>query len=709
MKFPFRRFPACVLTMVLLLAWTGLAHAQPTPADVQQVDEHTQLLLVPSAEKHAPEDLAGGASITHQGVEIIDDATFGKVFSLGQEAGNHFTLRQLSKLDFQQGFTLEAWVRIPAQDGQKNPGGLLALKTGSFALALSNKNTLDISWLVFPTVPVATSTDKQFKYYPVNSDGFSGWIDLPENQWTHLAVTYDPGQSAIRTWVNGSLDRERYVAKAFYPDGQPITLRNNPNAPLTLFQNVRQLQVAAVRVSGVARTFGATKPLEAYVHQLPYTGETAVHFTHFADGLPWPLEASIIWEAPHGGAKVIERLTLDDKADRVVRFTPPGWNNDYYTITVRVNHQQRELYARTTHVTHGKTARNSRYHIDADKTFSINGKKVFPLMLYHVFAEDFKEVADLGFNIVGPRAPVPSAFMGIGIRGQANMDALDKVLPVAQQANVMLTISNRIGGSELTTRFANHPALAGWYSYDEPWGITLSKVVTSYNLLKLTHPAIPVLAAQNNITRFHETSEGVDILIPDPYPIPNVSLRMVADVTRHAISSTAGLKPVWTAICQYGGKQPNTEELRCMAYLALTAGANGIAIYAWDDRVYDRNTQQLKGWYTKDNPVDLASLKEVMEELVRLSSILMVPNASTAVAKLDANPAIHASIKIVDGKRHLLLANDARQQEQANLQLQDFGTGKARRLSTQGESIDIQDGKLSHTLQPLEAALYVLE
>jgi|GEM_PF-1262355 len=706
-----RRMSIITTLMVLLLMICSSLSAQSgaTPAQARVVDEQTQMLLIPDEPTGKAVDAAGNAPVTLKGVEVVDDPTFGKVFSLGDEAGNHITLRELSKLDFDNGFTIETWVRINAQEKQKNPGGLFAFKGGSFALSISNKNTLDITWLSFPTVDVATDKEKQFKYYPVATDGFSGWIDIPENRWVHLAITYDPGQAVIRTWVNGSLDRERYISKAFYDPSPTLPMRKVAHHPVVLFKDMRQMQVASVRISGVARRFGRTNPLEAYVHQLPYAGQTAVLFTRFEKNLPYPLDASIIWESPNGGARVIERITLEDDSDRLVRMTPPGWNNAYYTITVRVNHGAQEIYQRTTHVTNGKTARDSRFHIDQDNVLSIGGKKIFPLMMYHVFAEDFKEVADMGFNILSVRAPMPSAFMGIGISGQRNMESLQQVLDAASQANTLLTISNRIGGSELTTRFARHPALAGWYSYDEPWGFTLSKVVTSYNLLKLTHPDIPVMAAQNNYTRLHETAEGVDVLIPDPYPIPNVSLRLVADATREAVVATAGLKPVWTAICQYGSKQPDTRELRCMAYLALTNGANGIAIYAWDDRMPDKTTKQLKGWYTKESPQDLATLREVMKELSQLSSVFLVPNTPQGVKKLDTNPAIHASIKIVDGKKYLLLANDSRQAEQAQLQIADVTTARARRISTAGKDLEIRDGKLSHTLEPLEAATYVLE
>ena len=62
-----------------------------------------------------------------------------------------------------------------------------------------------------------------------------------------------------------------------------------------------------------------------------------------------------------------------------------------------------------------------------------------------------------------------------------------------------------------------------------------------------------------------------------------------------------------------------------MAYLALTAGANGLGLYAWDDR--DRDG---KGWYTGDHPEAVETLRTVFNELRDLSPILIATNSTHA-------------------------------------------------------------------------------
>ena len=51
--------------------------------------------------------------------------------------------------------------------------------------------------------------------------------------------------------------------------------------------------------------------------------------------------------------------------------------------------------------------------IRLDKRIAMNGKAVFPLIMYHVFPEDFQTMADMGFHFLTPRAP-DSPFLNFG-------------------------------------------------------------------------------------------------------------------------------------------------------------------------------------------------------------------------------------------------------------------------------------------------------
>ena len=253
----------------------------------------------------------------------------------------------------------------------------------------------------------------------------------------------------------------------------------------------------------------------------------------------------------------------------------------------------------------------------------------------------------------------------------------------------------------------DHPATLLWYGDDEPWG-DITRLHESYNTIKLLDPHLPVLIVQNNYSRLQDTAPAADILATDPYPVPNVSLRAVADATQSATRAVAGRKPVWTVLPQYGGKVPTREELRCMAWVAIASGANGLGFFAWDERARDPQTGALKGWFTPEHPEQIEDLRAVLEELRSLEPVLLAPPAAQKPTMQPANPALHALIKEADGKRWLILANDSRRAEAAELLLPGDGKGAVKSLIGGVPELMIRDGNAAIQVPPLGVAVYQL-
>jgi hypothetical protein len=217
-----------------------------------------------------------------------------------------------------------------------------------------------------------------------------------------------------------------------------------------------------------------------------------------------------------------------------------------------------------------------------------------------------------------------------------------------------------------------------------------------------------VLIVQNNYSRLQDTAPACDIIATDPYPVPNVSLRAVADATLAARRAVADRKPVWTVLPQYGGKVPTREELRCMAWLAIASGANGLGFFTWDERIRDAQTGALKGWFTPEHPEQIEDLRAVLKELRSLEPILLAPPAAQQPTMLPANPALHALIKEADGKRWLVIANDSRRAEETTLQLPGIGNGEAKSLIGGSATQNIRAGKSPIQLPALGVAVYQL-
>ncbi len=688
--------------LIALTFLIGISSALADEIVLPERDENTILLLRVNADGSALEDVGGELPVQLKGGRIVSDQRFGHAIHFGDDSEHSISVRDGGRFDFAKGFTFEAWVNVTSSEGSPNPGGSLATKQGSFSFGLSKKLGLDNQWMRFPRVPIVTTDEKQLNYFPVGNCGFYGSTSIPTGQWAHLAVTYEADREVIRTWIDGSEDRVRYLTRGEYG----TMLQCDSDAPLTLFHGLKHVEVGAVRVSGVARAIGPANLLETYVHQLPWQQRIVLQFAHLGSDLPYPLQTSVTWENPNGPATVIHRGTLVGPEDKLVELKGVGWNNDYYNLYIRVTAGHKEIYRRSTRVANGIVRGKQRIAVRSDKRIAMNGKTIFPLFMYHVFPEDFQALADMGFHFVTPRAP-DSPFLDFGRNLPVEFDNMKVSLDAAQKAGIQLIMSARISKLGSVFRFADHPALGAWKTFDEPWGVSLDKMIDTYNTIKIYDQKLPIMTVQNNLSRMSETAEGLDILACDPYVIPSVSLRYVVEATKASRRAVADLKPVWTLLDQYPTKLPNLQELRCMMYLSVAAGADGIGIYAWDYR-RGRGEEPLKGWRTGDSPKDLHVLRAAMREFTAIQHVLVIPNDESGATFTSENPAIHIALKKSGKETYLVIANDSRGAEKATVKIKGIENATATNLADES-TLKIVGGSLILELAPLASGAYRVE
>jgi hypothetical protein len=687
----------------LLSCLAGCALAQTPVGSTPAPDENTLMLLRPQAD--GLKDLKQAFEATVKGGQVVPDERFGHALQFGEEGGNIISVEDGGKLDFSRGATLEMWLQFQQTDAKTPPaGGTLFAKMGSFWISAKGKK-LSPAWLILPTVPVATSTEEQFKYYPLDSTGFTGYTDIPSNEWVHLAVSYDPQIRAIRTWINGKLDAEFYYTDRDIPGKAAgvLPLLNNPKSALWFARDLKNVRIGEVRVSRIARAIEPLPPFATYVQALPYRGQSAVIIDHIdRDRLP----LNVVLKS---GTKEIKSLSLTDVQKKLIVFAPPV-SSGQYPLTITATAGNKEVYSRSADVYAGDDTKDA-VRFDDKNRLLIGGKPVFPLMMYHTFIEDVPALAKLGFNMFTPRAP-GSPYMGLPTRDEKSIAQAKQYLEVGKAHNIFGVLSGGIfgagGGStqinELGIKaLTDDPALAIWYGADEPGTKRLQQLQPGYTTAKQIGSR-PILVVTNMAFHTQKVAEVADIVGVDPYPIPNVSLRSVADHTKFAIEASGGLKPVFTAIPQYGGKQPTVEELRCMAYLAIASGANGLGIYAWDDR----QAITKEGWYTKEHPEDLKVLETVMSELTGMRDILLIPNSTRKQTFAPENPALHVALKEGEKESYLLVVNDSRKAEEATLSIAGLQSADGVDVHSSAEKLAIRDGKVLVQLPPLGARVYRL-
>lgn len=690
-----------VLVFALTMAIPDIASAQQSNQKPFTLDSSTLLLLQPQVD--GLKDKKEAFEVSVKGGSIVPDERFGHALQFGDDAGNGIIVNKSGALDFSHGFTLEVCLQLQQTDDKTpNPGGNPFTKMGSFYTTIS-KGRFNVDWMVFPTAEIFTTTDTQYDTYPVSRTGFPGYIDIPANRWVHIALTYDPVLKVARSWVDGRLDWTEY-----YSPEEAMPLKNDPSHDLNFGRGMKNVRIGEIRVSNVSRAINTLTPFETYVHALPYRKQSAVIMDHIE---PSALPLEVVFQS---GGKRLHHFTLTDAATRTVFFEPPV-SDGQYTLTIKATSKGKELYSRTVDLYAGEDTKQA-VKIDEGNRLVIDDNPIFPLMVYHTFLEDIPVLAKIGFTMFSARYPDNEGF-SLPSRDDKTIATTRRFLDAAKENGIFLVANDGIyAGGGTTTQInrqgiealTDDPALAIWYGADEPGRTRIEQLQPGYTTAKQLGMR-PILSITNRNDHLQRLGETVDILAPDPYPIPNVSLRDVADTTKYAVNAVAGLKPVWTIIPQYqyyenDNKRPSEQELRCMSYLAITSGAQGLGVYAWDDR----NAITKKGWYTKEHPEDLKILETVIGELNAMQNVLIIPNSPRVLTFSPANPALHAALKEDGEENYLMVVNDSRKAEEATLLLDGLQSADGVEVHDASVKLTIREEKVAMQLPPLGTRLYKL-
>lgn len=176
---------------------------------------------------------------------------------------------------------------------------------------------------------------------------------------------------------------------------------------------------------------------------------------------------------------------------------------------------------------------------------------------------------------------------------------LDRCAQIGMRVNYHLMWANR---AELTEEqwqslrtevetFRDHPALLSWYIADEPAAdrvAILERVRALVTQLDPYHPVTIVFYQGGAHARRFERC--LDIVMGDPYPIPDGPVTRVASMADELSAAYDGRKPLWIVPQAFGGnewwrREPTAQEQRVMTYLALNHGARGIQYFIRSPRI----------------------------------------------------------------------------------------------------------------------------
>ncbi len=180
-------------------------------------------------------------------------------------------------------------------------------------------------------------------------------------------------------------------------------------------------------------------------------------------------------------------------------------------------------------------------------------------------------------------------------------------------------------------RWKTYPALLGWYIYDEPdlRGIHRRDFFEIYKAVKEIDPFRPVTTSFGSPPRFREFIDGVDIIMPDPYPVPNNPLFKVYEACQTANEAIEDEpdKTLFATLQSFawrGQRPPATAEMRAMVYLALASDAKGILHFTYAG--YGQ-------FLPNTHPELWAELKVLSEEIRKIEPILFWPTQKMGVSE----------------------------------------------------------------------------
>ncbi|MGD0583327.1 MAG: hypothetical protein ABR974_10320 [Bacteroidales bacterium] len=231
----------------------------------------------------------------------------------------------------------------------------------------------------------------------------------------------------------------------------------------------------------------------------------------------------------------------------------------------------------------------------------VNGRQFFPFGFYcysPVYPTLPEEEVVKGFNMISPYQKIlpgtlnqRKAYMdrcaSLGMKVHYNLLSVSGGGGVESKTDSLTKEQKRSYLINEIKTFRDHPALLAWYIADEPTGNKVSpdEIEEIYGLVKNLDPWHPVsVVFMAPFLSARKFSDGTDIVMADPYPVPDRKVSMVGAITGALKKEFTGEKPVWIVPQAFGGgelwsREPSLQEVRSMTWQAIIKGATGIQYF----------------------------------------------------------------------------------------------------------------------------------
>jgi hypothetical protein len=250
--------------------------------------------------------------------------------------------------------------------------------------------------------------------------------------------------------------------------------------------------------------------------------------------------------------------------------------------------------------------------------------------------------------------------------------------------------------------FRDHPALLGWYISDEPNGTTITpeKLEEIYRTIKENDPWHPVsIVFMAPFLNAKNYSEALDIVMADPYPIPDRPVSVPGEVADKLRTEFKGKRPFWIVSQAFGGgelwsREPTYQEIRSMTWQSIINGATGIQYFV----------RQGLNYFPKSSST-WSECGRMAMEVAELTPWLLSDEYALRVESSSRN--ILVTSRVHNGQLIIMAVNKINEPVSTSFHIIGFYNGKARVLF-ENRFVSVKSGVIADQLAPLGSQVYLL-
>ena len=250
--------------------------------------------------------------------------------------------------------------------------------------------------------------------------------------------------------------------------------------------------------------------------------------------------------------------------------------------------------------------------------------------------------------------------------------------------------------------FRDHPALLCWYIADEPTGNNISpeQLEEIYRIVRENDPWHPVsIVFMAPFLSSRRYADALDIVMADPYPIPDSPVTLVGDVAGQLKAEFNGKRPVWIVLQAFGGgewwgREPTIQEVRSMTWQSVIKGASGIQYFV----------RQGLNYFPK-SAATWSECGRIAIEVAELTPWLLSDEETLPVESYSKN--IIVSSRLHNGQLIVMAVNKINEPLGAVIRINGVNNGKAR-LLFENRSVAVTGGLITDHLAPFGSQVYLI-